>query len=50
MRDQGVSREMIKIMCRWRSDAVDAYLDTMERKAMTAVSALFARGGRGNTS
>ena len=47
LRDQGVSREMIKIMGRWRSDAVDAYLDSMERKAMTAVSALFARGGRG---
>jgi hypothetical protein len=41
LRDNGISRELIKVMGRWRSDAVDAYLDTVAAKAKKKVSKVF---------
>ena len=42
LRDAGVSRELIKAMGRLKSDAVDAYLDTVFRKVKVLVAKAFA--------
>ena len=53
LRDCGVSRELIKLMGRWRSDAVDVYLDGALLETRVEVARLFVgrgRSGRGGTS
>ena len=45
LRDRGVPKELVKIMGRWRSDAVDAYFDTVAAKAMDRVAAVFSKLG-----
>ena len=42
LRDCGVSRELIKAMGRWKSDAVDAYLDTVFRRVKVLVAKAFS--------
>ena len=42
LRDCGVSRELIKVMGCWRSDAVDAYLDTVAAMAKRRMAKVFS--------
>ena len=47
LRDKGVTRELIKLMGRWKSDAVDDYLKTAAEKTRRAVASVFrGRSGR----
>ena len=45
LRDSGVPRDLIKIMGRWRSDAVDEYLKTASTKTVRFVASLFVGQG-----
>ena len=41
LRDLGVPRDLVKIMGRWKSDAVDAYFSTVATKVVVKVAAFF---------
>jgi hypothetical protein len=48
LRDQGVSRELIKLAGRWLSDAVDVYLDDASDETRRAVAREFSGVGGGS--
>lgn len=43
LRDAGVSRDLVKLMGRWKSDAVDVYFSTACEKVVKRVAAVFRR-------